>query len=221
MTVQQNEFPEVRRLRTTRVRPPDGLLFKAEAAAKLGCSIMTLDRYVKIGALPYVALGHGKRRQLKRFTDADLDAFIANQRARSVVDEKITSVISEEVAQIQQSSLLLEAQQSKPPYIYIIGAAQGPVKIGVSVLPVNRLRGLQTGNPYELGVLAQFHGGKKTEAKLHAFFAQERLQGEWFQRSPRVRIFIGMIVGGAKLSRALKRCNIARFPAAENDSSNA
>jgi len=62
-----------------RARPPDGLRTKAEAAAKLGCSPKTLDGYVSTGALPYVALGHGKKRQRKMFKDADLDEFIANQ----------------------------------------------------------------------------------------------------------------------------------------------
>jgi hypothetical protein len=58
---------------------PDALRTPAEAARKLGCSIKTLDGYVKAGALKYVALGHGKRRQRRRFTDADLSEFITNQ----------------------------------------------------------------------------------------------------------------------------------------------
>jgi hypothetical protein len=72
-------LPIPRRSRRLRVRPPDGLRTKAEAAAKLGCSIKTLDGYVSTGALRYVALGHGKKRPRKMFADADLDAFIANQ----------------------------------------------------------------------------------------------------------------------------------------------
>ena len=68
-----------RRVRKARVRPPDGLLTKAEAAAQLGCSIKTLDGYVETGALRYGALGHGKKRPRKMFTDADLDQFIAAQ----------------------------------------------------------------------------------------------------------------------------------------------
>jgi hypothetical protein len=65
-----------------RVRPPDGLRTKAEAASKLGCSIKTLDGHVASGALRYVALGHGRKRPRRMFTDADLDAFINNQSRR-------------------------------------------------------------------------------------------------------------------------------------------
>ena len=65
--------------RRPRVRPPDGLRTKDEAAAKLGISVKTLNGYVETGALKYVALGHGKRRKRKMFTDADLNEFIANQ----------------------------------------------------------------------------------------------------------------------------------------------
>jgi hypothetical protein len=73
---------ENQRRRKVRVHPPplpDALRTPAEAARKLRCSIKTLDGYVKAGALKYVALGHGKRRQRRRFTDADLNEFIANQ----------------------------------------------------------------------------------------------------------------------------------------------
>jgi hypothetical protein len=67
------------RTRRPRIRPPDGLRTPAEAAAKLGCSTKTLDGYVSTGALHYVALGHGKKRQRKMFSDPDLDAFITAQ----------------------------------------------------------------------------------------------------------------------------------------------
>jgi hypothetical protein len=72
------------RVRRLRARPPDGLRTKAEAAAKLGCSTKTLDGYLSTGALRYVALGHGKKRQRKMFAEADLDEFIANQTRKDV-----------------------------------------------------------------------------------------------------------------------------------------
>jgi hypothetical protein len=60
-------------------RTPDGLKTLAEGAAKLGCSLKTLKGHIASGALRYVALGHGSKRQRKMLTDADLDAFVANQ----------------------------------------------------------------------------------------------------------------------------------------------
>jgi hypothetical protein len=73
-----------RKPRTVRARPPDGLRTKAEAAAKLGCSIKTLDGHVDSGALSYVPIGHGKKRVRRMFTDADLDQFIVNQTRKDV-----------------------------------------------------------------------------------------------------------------------------------------
>jgi hypothetical protein len=64
--------------------PPAGLRTKAEAAAKLGCSIKTLNGHVASGALRYVLIGHGKKRPRKMFADADLDAFITNQTRKDV-----------------------------------------------------------------------------------------------------------------------------------------
>src|SRR5215831_12018935 len=65
--------------RKLRPSPPDGLKTAAQAAARLGCSIKTLNGHVASGALKFVAIGHGKRRTRKMFADPDLNEFIANQ----------------------------------------------------------------------------------------------------------------------------------------------
>src|SRR5262249_44085455 len=72
------------RQRKPRHPPPDGLKTTAQAAAKLGCSIKTLNGHVTSGALKYVAIGHGKRRTRRVFTDADLDNFIEAQTRKDV-----------------------------------------------------------------------------------------------------------------------------------------
>jgi hypothetical protein len=72
------------RRRQPRIRTPDGLLTRAEAAAKLGCSAKTLDGHVECGALRYVAIGHGRKRVRRMFTTADLDEFIAAQTRKDV-----------------------------------------------------------------------------------------------------------------------------------------
>jgi Helix-turn-helix domain len=76
-TTAANRSP--RRQRKARSAPPDGLRTMTEAAAKLGCSIKTLKGHMASGALRYANIGHGKKRPTYRFTDADLDAFIASQ----------------------------------------------------------------------------------------------------------------------------------------------
>ena len=65
--------------RKLRPSPPDGLKTAAQAAARLGCSIKTLNGHVASGALKYVALGHGKKRQHRMFADSDLAEFVANK----------------------------------------------------------------------------------------------------------------------------------------------
>jgi hypothetical protein len=57
----------------------DGLRTPAEAARKLRCSIKTLNGHVASGALRYVAVGHGRKRKKRMFTDLDLYEFVANQ----------------------------------------------------------------------------------------------------------------------------------------------
>jgi hypothetical protein len=73
--------PDHQRQRRRKPRPatPGGLLTAAQAAAKLGCSIKTLNGHVVAGAVGYVVIGHGRKRPRKMFTDSDLDAFIAAQ----------------------------------------------------------------------------------------------------------------------------------------------
>jgi Helix-turn-helix domain len=71
--------PKPRRQRQHRLRPPDGLLTASEAAAKLGCSVKTLNGHVAAGVLKYVSIGHGRKRPRKMFSDADLNQFIADQ----------------------------------------------------------------------------------------------------------------------------------------------
>jgi hypothetical protein len=63
---------------------PNGLRTLTEAARKLRCSISTLNAHVVSGALRYVAVGHGRERMRKMFTDADLDTFIANRTRKDI-----------------------------------------------------------------------------------------------------------------------------------------
>lgn len=70
--------------------------------------------------------------------------------------------------------------------IYFIQCGKnGPIKIGVSEDPIERLRQLQTANPYELKLL-WVHDPKKlgdeiTEQGLHAELEHENIRGEWFR----------------------------------------
>jgi|SRR6516225_4299799 len=79
------------RQRKPRIAPPGGLLTSAQAAAKLGCSIKTLNGHVAAGDLRYVIIGKGTKRPRKMFADSDLAEFIANQTRK---DEPCPSTAS-------------------------------------------------------------------------------------------------------------------------------
>ena len=69
-------------------------------------------------------------------------------------------------------------------YVYIIGSAEPPFKVGISKDPVKRLRALQTGHPARL----QIHHVVATpaaktrllETVIHANLKLCRCEGEWF-----------------------------------------
>lgn len=67
-------------------------------------------------------------------------------------------------------------------FVYVIEATPGLVKIGISDNPKLRLRGVQTGCPYVLTLVAQFKvsDARFVERFIHEQFHAERLQGEWF-----------------------------------------
>lgn len=75
----------------------------------------------------------------------------------------------------------------------------GPIKIGVSVQPADRLVSIQITCPFELSMLAQVDEWTGTEeAYLHRAFRNDRLRGEWFSPSNRLLELIRQInAGGA------------------------
>ena len=56
---------------------PDALLTAAQAAAKLNATIEQVMAYVEDGSLRYVNIGRGSKRPRYRFTQSDLNEFIA------------------------------------------------------------------------------------------------------------------------------------------------
>lgn len=72
-------------------------------------------------------------------------------------------------------------------WIYAIQAGEaGPVKIGISRSPKQRLVTLQQANPERLRPLACWRDLPETEKVLHREFAAVRLAGEWFKPTPEV-----------------------------------
>jgi hypothetical protein len=87
-----------------------------------------------------------------------------------------------------------------PGFIYFIDTADGTaVKIGFSLNPNERLRGLQTGFPTKLFLRGFIPGTWAQEQHLHAELEEFNLIGEWFQRSETVE---------CKISKILLECQL-------------
>jgi hypothetical protein len=64
------------------------------------------------------------------------------------------------------------------------------VKIGCSLEPAARMKELQTGCPHKVVLEATTPGGHEREKELHRFFADDRVQGEWFRLTPMIETMI-------------------------------
>lgn len=69
-----------------------------------------------------------------------------------------------------------------PPFVYFIRQknAEGPVKIGCSRVPSNRLLTLSLWAPYPLYIAAAMPGDEKLEARFHQRFRDQHTHAEWF-----------------------------------------
>jgi len=72
-------------------------------------------------------------------------------------------------------------------YVYLVWAKGTDMyKIGSSQYPEKRLPTLQTGSPVELELIASksFESHEFEEKRLHSYWKQFRVQGEWFRFHP-------------------------------------
>jgi hypothetical protein len=79
-----------------------------------------------------------------------------------------------------------------PDRVYFVSceAPDFPVKIGItSNVPV-RLAALRCALPYPVILLADIPGDADVERSLHIGFAESRLEGEWFSRTPELMSYI-------------------------------
>lgn len=81
-------------------------------------------------------------------------------------------------------------------YVYFIrGSCRGPIKIGSSRNPEDRLVTLQTSHPDQLILMAAINDrGHSWESTLHQHFARFRMRGEWFWPAPSLIAFIRWII---------------------------
>jgi hypothetical protein len=86
------------------------------------------------------------------------------------------------------SGILTGAIKAPVSYVYVIGAYQQSVKVGLSECPEKRLADLQTSNPAKLRLhfKAEVAPDKVrfVEMQAHKALSGKRLAGEWFDCSP-------------------------------------
>jgi hypothetical protein len=78
--------------------------------------------------------------------------------------------------------------KDRPQVIYFIGTPCGEyVKIGYTRDLYPRFSTIQTGTPHDLAILFVIYGDRELEAKLHYQCGSDRVRGEWFRTTDRVR----------------------------------
>ena len=80
-----------------------------------------------------------------------------------------------------------------PSYVYFITDNHGHIKIGKADDTFERLKDLQTGNPYKLVILLSIRLSSPLDAFdleciLHERFRKYQLEGEWFEAEPVLKL---------------------------------
>lgn len=103
-------------------------------------------------------------------------------------------------------------------YIYFIQKEKGgPIKIGTTADPGQRLVAIQGANPDPLCIRGVAAGGRGAENRVHRAFAQSRLHGEWFQPTQKLLALIERLPSwedvkqGAKCPRIVSRTDTYRM----------
>jgi hypothetical protein len=79
----------------------------------------------------------------------------------------------------------------------------GPVKIGHSKSPPDRLRAVEFWSPLPLEIVALIDGGEEIERRFHALFLDDHSHREWFHPTPRLAQVIAEINAGTFDVRSL------------------
>ena len=97
--------------------------------------------------------------------------------------------------------------RSGPCFVYFARRAdgEGPVKIGCSKYPENRLSALMAWAPYPLIIVAMTPGDEDLERRLHLKFWGQRSHREWFHPSAALDVLIAQVVDGPFDGDALPR----------------
>jgi hypothetical protein len=90
-------------------------------------------------------------------------------------------------------------RKSDDGFVYFLRpvGAQGPVKIGCSSVPLDRLRNQMNWSPLPLELAASLPGGLQLEWAFHAKFLHLHTHSEWFREDPELTATIEAIKAGS------------------------
>jgi hypothetical protein len=108
------------------------------------------------------------------------ESWVAMRRAADVIGEKLRGIDWSPLP----GRRAIETLRDGKSYVYFIGGETGPVKIGYTIAPLERLAAMQMGCPIKLSILAKVEGTVADEKAYHRRFAEHRSHGEWFERHP-------------------------------------
>lgn len=111
-----------------------------------------------------------------------------NGNKEEVLKVLIQSYASASVVAIYDLIASLDIDEdNQDKYVYVAKeSVSGRYKIGISKNPEARVKALNTGNPEQLKLVHAYlatDDGYKSESLAHAIFEEERLLGEWFDKT--------------------------------------
>lgn len=86
----------------------------------------------------------------------------------------------------------------------------GPIKIGCSTKPLDRLAILSAWSPFPLELIGSVPGTFSDEARLHRRFSDLHTRKEWFMSSPLLRQTIELILSGVSVKDACKQLTLKK-----------
>lgn len=120
-------------------------------------------------------------------------AFIKKARARvgrlaPEIPERIYSLGGLHVG-VECHNAETSAPSGRRGFVYVLCNERGvgPFKVGFTKSPVARVKELQTGCPFRLGMLLIIEADAVVERVIHRKLSEYRLTGEWFRDAAEVR----------------------------------
>lgn len=132
---------------------------------------------------------------------ADEDG-ISEQRVRRILKnhEPINDAdflhLKSTIGYLKSLPTLYPAKSRQLIFVYFIKPKHrsGPIKIGSSLSPKNRLRQFSSSSPLPLEIIGSARGSYSDEASIHSRLASYRLHGEWFEASPEVLLIMEKVI---------------------------